>query len=213
MRDAETFLAQLGQPLKSAAAENPVAPSIHPTSALEAVWDQDFLEPFDGQAAQTADFQQALQATALRVLSVREHGDLELLAKLRKKFQTPDSLAHFGLDAAALEEHLQTALAECQTQNWQSNARYLEQLVSSLLEKGQGPNKIRQKARQNCSQFSLLDDYLPDNSRDWLQRIQAALDKKYGPTTSRLSASEQAKRMRFLQSRGYQPELIWRMFR
>ncbi|QKI89642.1 regulatory protein RecX [Thiomicrorhabdus xiamenensis] len=212
MKKAEDFLAQLGVDTERLDATE--KSSSQKDSILEASWDEDFLQPFDGKQAQTAQLQQDLQNRALRLLSQREHGDLELVSKLRKKMAANvEQLQKYAVSEEEFHEQLQACLLCCQENNWQSDERYLEQLVNSLLTKGNGPMKIRQKARMNSSRSDLLDAFLDLDSSDWLALMKDVLEKKYGDSEGRLAPKEQAKRMRFLQNRGFSPDLIWRVFR
>lgn len=220
MKDAKEFLQELG--VQTDSLEQPVNPKSNRVSSeqqlLEHAWDEDFLQPFDPSAGQEAQLQQDLQNHALRLLSQREHGDKELLHKLRQKFAAKaESLEKYGIDLDTFSENLQTCLMHCQENNWQSDERYVEQLVNSLLAKGHGPMKIRQKARQKSSRSDLLDVFLDLDSADWLAQMQEVIEKKYGANSGangqRLAPKDKAKQMRFLQSRGYSSDLIWRLFR
>ncbi|BBP45441.1 hypothetical protein THMIRHAS_08140 [Thiosulfatimonas sediminis] len=218
MKDATQFLQALGIATDSLEAAQGVKPSAERNAFLQQAWDEDFLQPFDPSAGQEAQLQQDMQNHALRLLGQREHGDKELLEKLRKKFSSQvEDLKKYGIDEAQFNEQLQSCLAHCQECNWQSDERYIEQLVSSLLAKGQGPMKIRQKAQQKSSRTELLNDYLDLDKDALLEQMRAVLDKKYGVKSGAKGAfllpKDKAKQMRFLQSRGYSPELIWRLFR
>lgn len=217
MKDATEFLQELGVETDSFQQES-VARSGTKKDALEQAWDEDFLQPFDPSAGQEALLQKDLQNHALRLLSQREHGDKELLHKLHQKFAAKvEDLQKYGIDQNVFAEQLQDCLKHCQENNWQSDERYVEQLVSSLLAKGQGPMKIRQKAQQKSSRTELLDDFLDLDSSVWLQQMREVLEKKYGANSGasgqRLAPKDQARQMRFLQSRGYSADLIWRLFR
>jgi regulatory protein len=220
LKDAEQFLQELG--IKQDSFESSAKPSKNKKGsaqqALQEVWDEEFLQPFEPEKGQREQLQQDLQNHALRLLGTREHGDKELLHKLRQKFAAKaESLEQYGISADELNEQLQDCLAHCRENNWQSDERYIEQLVSSLLAKGQGPMKIRQKAQQKSSRVDLLDAYLDLDNSDWLEQMRDVLYKKYGANSgaegTRLAPKDKAKQMRFLQSRGYRPDLIWRLFR
>ena len=174
---------------------------------------EDFLEPFDGIATAQAALRQEIEARAVSLLAIREHGDKELRRKLKTKFPFSEALqAKYQLDETALSEIIFEVVEHCKTENWQSDERFIEQAVLSLSHKGQGPMKIRQKLQQASSRSDLIDAYLDWDFEDWLEIAREALLKKYGNLQKLESRNEQAKRMRFLQSRGFGSDVIWKAF-
>lgn len=172
-----------------------------------------FLEPFDGnETAQTA-LRHQIEARAVSLLALREHGDKELKQKLLKKFPASEAMfAKYQLDESALKVLIFEVVEHCQAQNWQSDERFVEQMVNSLRNKGQGAMKIRQKLQQATSRSDLIDAFLDIDADDWLAQARAALEKKYGNCDKPKERNEQAKRMRFLQSRGFNSDVIWKAF-
>ncbi|MDX1348387.1 MAG: regulatory protein RecX [Thiomicrorhabdus chilensis] len=164
--------------------------------------------------AELAELARKIENRAVALLAIREHGARELKAKLLSKFpETDELLAECQESAGLVGRVVEQVIEHCQQRNWQSDDRYIEQAVHSLMEKGQGPLKIRQKLQQACERSDLIEAHLEMDQADWLDRIQAVLLKKYGETARPQNRNEQAKRMRFLQSRGFPPELIWKAFR
>lgn len=155
-----------------------------------------------------------IESRAVLLLAIREHGAKELKTKLISKFPETDELLLETQEPAGLLKRLVEDVIEyCQSQGWQSDERYMEQVVSSMMEKGQGPNKIRQKLQQACQDSSLISHYLNLDTEVWLEVACEVVLKKYGDLSRPANRNEQAKRMRFLQSRGFSPELIWKVFR
>lgn len=178
-----------------------------------------------------AQLRHQLLQRALAWLAVREHGDKELLQKWQKHFnealQTLSEadwqayqLAYPKESEAFLAEYepnaqglLQSALAECRKENWQSDERYVESFVNGAMRKGQGPNKIRQTLQQRTSRQDLVSEALAIDDEIWRELITEVLEKKYGEAVLPKDRKEQARRMRFLQSRGFSQEQIWRTLR
>jgi len=155
-----------------------------------------------------------IESRAVLLLAIREHGAKELKTKLISKFpETPEMLTETQEPAGLVKCLIDDVIELCQTQNWQSDERYLEQVVRSMMEKGQGPMKIRQKCQQACQDSSLINAYLDIEPEEWLAVARDVMLKKYGDLSRPANRNEQAKRMRFLQSRGFSSEVIWKVFR
>ena len=177
---------------------------------------------------------QQMQRKLLSWLAVREHGDLELKQKFQRSFA--EKIAHltqqdWGNWQKISPENSKMAesilalgawqdwqswwpwlLEQAQAENWQSDERYVEAYVHQALQKGQGPNKIRQTLQQRTSRSDLIEAYLALEDADWIDLARQALIKKYGDAQKPTQRNEQAKRMRFLQSRGFTSEQIWKSF-
>ena len=155
-----------------------------------------------------------IESRAVMLLAIREHGAKELKTKLISKFpETPEMLAETQEPAGLVKCLIDDVIELCQVNNWQSDERYMEQVVRSMMEKGQGPMKIRQKCQQACQDSSLIDAYLDIEPQEWLAVARDVMMKKYGDLSRPANRNEQAKRMRFLQSRGFSSEVIWKVFR
>jgi regulatory protein len=162
----------------------------------------------------SSDLAKQIEARAVYLLAMREHGAKELKQKLLQKFpETSELLSQYSAESGFVNQLVTEVIQLCQTNNWQSDERYLEQTVSSLAEKGQGPLKIQQKLQQACSDCSLISAYLDWDESDWIEIAQGVLEKKYGDYHKPIAQKEQAKRMRFLQSRGFTQSTIWKTFK
>ncbi len=134
---------------------------------------------------------------AVGLLSRREHTQLELTTKLQQKgFAEPAITAALAL----LIEH-----------DLQSDQRFIEDLVRSRMLKGYGPLRIKHDCRQRGIAESLLDDYLGCASFDWLHLARTTYAKKY-QENQQIDYSEKAKRVRFMQSRGFPSDIIFQLF-
>ncbi len=153
--------------------------------------------------------QQQIQARAVYLLAMREHGDLELTQKLRQKFK---SIAQVQALLEELPFLVQETLVICQHENWQSDVRYIEAYVRQAFEKGQGAYKIRQNLQGRTSHQIEVEQALALDDEVWIELAQTVLDKKYGDHELPEQRKEQAKMMRFLQSRGFSQTQIYKSF-
>ena len=137
------------------------------------------------------DSAQELRARALRLLARREHSRAELSRKLAPRAESPEALESL-LDSLVQKKQL-------------SDARYAEARTRQLSRK-YGAARIRHDLKANGVDAALVEQVSP---QDELERARAILDRKYrSPATTR---EERAKRMRFLQSRGFSSDVIFRL--
>ena len=131
------------------------------------------------------DTPQELKARALRYLVRREHSRDELARKLAPH--------------AGSQEILEGTLNWLESTNKLSNQRFAE-VRSHQLARKYGAARIRQDLKAKG-----IDDY-PVSAAGELERARSILARKYRePATSR---EEQARRARFLQSRGFSYDTI-----
>ena len=203
MKSAEEFLAELN--MKSGA-DLGIEPSPHSPFR-----ESDSLTP---QVKTLDELAKKIEAKAVALLAMREHGSKELKQKLLTKIpETPELLSEYAEQPGLVGLLVTDVLKLCQENNWQSDERYVEQAVRNYVNKGHGPQKIRQKLQQTCYDNSLISAALDWDESDWVELAQQALEKKYGDCKKPTEQKEQAKRMRFLQSRGFAQSTIWKAFR
>ena len=130
---------------------------------------------------------------AMDYLARREHGRGELL----------DKLTRFGFDADIADEAV-TRLAE---DGLQSDTRFAEAFVRSRINQGKGPVRIRAELRERGLGASAIDIALEEADEDWYALAVDVRLKKFGPNTPS-EFRNKAKQMRFLQSRGFEPDQI-----
>ena len=130
-----------------------------------------------------------LRARALRLLARREHSRRELSRKLAAHAESGEALEQL-LDALEAKKQL-------------SDERFAAERARVLSRK-YGAARIRQDLKAR----GVTDTAVPELSvEDEKARARAILDRKYrDPATTR---EERAKRMRFLQSRGFSTEIIF----
>lgn len=200
MKSAEAFLAELAES----------DPSLLNSQSSES----DFgLEDFPVTDV-VKSLQQTMESRAVALLATREHGDKELLQKLKQKFSAEyvRLTEQAGIPGGNFSQICENVLQKCQENNWQNDERYIEVAVTSLSQKGQGPLKISQKLKQTTSKTHLIRDYLDFGREGWAEIAREVLQKKYGETKPD-SLQTRAKWTRFLQSRGFEFDHINRAMR
>lgn len=130
-----------------------------------------------------------LRARALRLLARREHSRRELSRKLAAHAESGEALEQL-LDALEAKKQL-------------SDERFAAERTRVLSRK-YGAVRIRQDLKAR----GVTEAAVPElSAEDEKARARAILDRKYRePATTR---EERAKRMRFLQSRGFSTEIIF----
>ncbi len=123
---------------------------------------------------------------AMGMLARREHSTHEIRGKLIRQ----------GHDEAEIE----SVLSDLRNKNLQSDARFGEMLVRSRGRRGKGPLKVRYE----LSQHQLEPDYIDEliDATDWFKVARQVHAKKFGDRQP-ADYKERAKRMRFMQSRGF----------
>ena len=135
------------------------------------------------------DTAEELRARALRLLARREHSPLELERKLRPHAESPEGLLNL--------------IAGLKAKNQLSESRYAEERVRWLARK-YGAAKIRHDLKSKGIDPAIVERV---SSADDLERAVEILRRKFrAPAATR---EERARRMRFLQSRGFSTEIIF----
>jgi len=129
-----------------------------------------------------------LRARALRLLARREHSRAELERKLSGRAESPEALE---LLLTGLEERKQL-----------SDGRYASERARALSRK-YGAGRIRQDLKSKGVSQETIDEV---SSEGDLERARAILARKYREPAS--TREERAKRMRFLQGRGFSFDII-----
>ena len=130
-----------------------------------------------------------LRARALRLLARREHSRQELARKLAPRAESPEALDVLLID---LEKRKQL-----------SDERFASERAHILSRKF-GAARIRQDLKSKGVDREMIERV---SSEGELERARGILDRKFRePAATR---EERAKRMRFLQSRGFSSEIIF----
>jgi len=135
--------------------------------------------------------QPGLKARALNYLSRREHSRAELEHKL----------ARFAEDEAELVK----VLDELQARGWLSEQRFVEQVMN--VRRGKfGSRRIVHELREKGVSATAIETAAAQYRDQDLAAARAVWQRKYGHVAK--DAQERAKQMRFLQSRGFDMDVI-----
>jgi regulatory protein len=134
-----------------------------------------------------------VRLSAMNFLARREHSFHELLTKLNKKFLTSEYHS-----IALIEEQLQRLRRE----NLQSDERFTEAFINSKKNSGKGPLLIRQQLQQKGLSEALIEQGLETIADEWILIAESVYQKKFS-TRKIADQKEKAKRIRFMQSRGF----------
>lgn len=138
-----------------------------------------------------------LRATALAWLGRQEYYE----AKFRQKLK----------DKEATDEQIELIVEEFTEQNWLSEQRYCNAFVRSRINKGQGKNRIKADAQNKRLDRACLTLALEENDTDWFELALETYNRRYwdkpladsNGNNDKAYEKEKAKRMRFMQYRGF----------
>lgn len=144
-----------------------------------------------------------LRLAAMDLLARREHGSHELLVKLHKRFRR----------RACTDELVQEVLNALTDEGLLSDERFALSTVRQLVSRGYGPRRIYETFRQQGIEGYLSSALATafEAPIDWYAEAASVYEKKYhgdaivGDWDER--QRERAKRMRFLQYRGFDAEV------
>lgn len=130
------------------------------------------------------------------MLARREHSATEIRQKLQQRDFSPDEIAG--------------ALVELQQGDWQSDERFAEAYIRGRRLKGFGPLRIAMELNERGVDESIISRCLHEDDDAWNESLRDEYQKKYKGAQAG-DYQEKAKRMRFLQYRGFSPEQIRRI--
>jgi len=136
----------------------------------------------------------SLRARALRLLARREYARLEMAERLARWGATPEQ-------AGAVLDRLEADGAL-------SDARYAASWVRGRLGRGDGPRRLHHGLAQAGLAEEIIEEALPDGE-DWSERLDAARRRRFG-TVPPADWPDWGRQARYLERRGYPPELIRR---
>jgi regulatory protein len=143
-----------------------------------------------------AKAQPSLRARALRALARRELSRAELQAKL--------------LPHVAETDDLGALLDDLEKRGWLSDARALEQIVR-IRGARFGTQRIAHELRQKGISEELINASIPQMKESELEAARNVWQRKFA--TPPQDQKEKARQVRFLQSRGFSMEVIFRVMR
>ena len=135
---------------------------------------------------------------AARLLARREHSRAELAGKLRRR----------GID----EGECDRVLDRLEAVGALSEARFVEQLVTSRLRQGYGPLRIRADLAARGVDPDAAGAELAADDEAWSARAEEARRTRFGEAMPEAYA-ERARQARFLERRGYTAAQIARVLR
>ena len=132
----------------------------------------------------------------MKFLARREHSRAELRAKLHPHAQEG--------------EDVEAVLDELEKRNWLSDERAAEQIVHA--KRGRfGAHRITHELRRKGIAEELISNALPALKESELKAAREVWQSKFG--TLPKNNNEKAKQVRFLQSRGFAPDVIFKLLR
>jgi regulatory protein len=136
------------------------------------------------------------KSVAVKLLSRREHSALELRDKLAKR----------DFD----EDEIRQAIDELEQGGWLSDERFAEAYIRMRQLKGFGPIRITMELNERGVDEGIIDDYIHAGDEIWQQILEQQYRKKYRNSTIE-DYNDKAKRIRFLQYRGFPLDSIYRL--
>ncbi|RAS69399.1 regulatory protein [Vibrio diazotrophicus] len=125
---------------------------------------------------------------ALYLLTRRDHGEFELWQKLLLK----------GFE----EEEVQQAVIYCKEQGYLDDQRFARSQVRQHIAKGHGERRIRQELQQKRVENDVVNSAIEQEEVDWFELAKQTAEKKFKHVMTQ-DQKEYAKRVRFLQYRGF----------
>ena len=136
------------------------------------------------------------KSVAVRLLSRREHSAFEIRDKLLKR----------DFD----DKEISQALIELQEGGWLSDERFAEAYIRMRQIKGFGPIRISIELNERGVTEDIVERFLQAGDENWQQILEQQYLKKY-KSKSIEDYNDKAKRMRFLQYRGFSLDMIYRV--
>ncbi|MDA9557466.1 recombination regulator RecX [Vibrio sp.] len=140
-----------------------------------------------------SDFSYTAKETAIYYLSRRDHGEFELLRKLKQK--------------GYLEEEIGAAIHFCLESNYLNDHRFAQSQVRQHIFKGHGTRRIRQELKQKRVSDHDIEAALESQEQDWFELAKEVALRKFKGKKAE-DNKEYAKQIRFLQYRGFDFEQI-----
>ena len=132
----------------------------------------------------------------MRYLARREYSRVELHGRLLT-YATPD-------------DNVDAVLDELVKRGWQSDERAATQLVHAKRSRF-GTQRIAHELRQRGIAAELIGAAMPELKESELEAARVVWQKKFGVAPQ--DEKDKAKQMRFMQSRGFSLDVIFKIFR
>jgi regulatory protein len=138
----------------------------------------------------------SLRARAMRYLARRDHSRAELQSKLLPFVQEGDELV--------------SVLDDLVAHDWLSDTRAASQLVHAKRNRF-GTQRIVHELRQKGIPNNLIDEAMPELNESELDSAMVVWQRKFG--TIAQDEKEKGKQVRFMQSRGFSLDIIFKVMR
>jgi len=148
--------------------------------------------------------EQSLRVRALQYLARREYCRAELHSKLRAYVQTDDECV---VEQPSVLDALLDDLTTC---GWLSDERAATQLLHAKRSRF-GIQRIAHELRQRGIPENLIDDAMPQLKETELEAAREVWRKKFGVLAQ--DENEKAKQARFMQSRGFSMDIVFKVLR
>lgn len=138
----------------------------------------------------------SINEVAIAALSRREHSVLEMRRKLKNK----------GFE----DDEISSSIARLIENNLLSEERFTESYINMRKRRGYGPLRIAQELCQRGVSEEGFTDYLDRNNPEWRQVMRDQYIKKYGQQLA-VEYAEKARRAKYLQSRGFPLDWVFKL--
>ncbi|MEH6588689.1 MAG: regulatory protein RecX [Halioglobus sp.] len=138
-----------------------------------------------------------IRFSAMNLLARREHSQVELRQKLNRRF--------------ASEELVRHEVERLNQENLQSDERFAESFARQRTGRGYGWSRVQQEMRTRGLSDSQINKAIEIADVDWFALAETVYRKKFG-FQKPLDLKDKAKRVRFMQYRGFSVEYYQRLF-
>jgi regulatory protein len=136
------------------------------------------------------------KSVAVKLLSRREHSTLEIRNKLKER----------EFESSEIDQ----AISELVEGGWLSDERFAEAYIRMRQLKGFGPLRIAMELNERGVPESVADSFLQVDDESWRLTLERQYDKKYKQKAIE-DYKDKAKRIRFLQYRGFALDQIYQI--
>jgi regulatory protein len=138
-----------------------------------------------------------IRRAAMNLLARREHSEIELARKLRRK--------------GFAEDNIQQVTIQLIQENLLSNHRFIENYIHFRRAKGFGPLRIQAELIERGIHEELIDHHLKITDNAWFAEVREVWRKRFKNQMPQ-DFKTRAAQMRFLYSRGFTSEQIESVF-
>ena len=156
---------------------------------------------FDSEERLFAETSTDKKTTGLTASRLRSYAFALLTRKEYAKAELIEKLCLYAED----RNEVLALVDELSRENYQSDQRVAEMMLSSQMRKGKGPNQIKMKLKNKKVDHQLIQDELKETN--WAQQAYELKVKKYG-TDVATDQKLKAKQIRFLMYRGFEMDAI-----